>query len=155
MSEFKYKKGDVALVECSDGEWRRAMHGVAHGRPAWRFPDGIIRWVSGSVARPLVVIDPESGADVERVIDAFEDDEGERMYPAFVIAALRECLAPTPPRLAEPMGLGDLVTDRFGDTWARRYDGRFTCISGPNRSHRTFIHLTDDFGPLTSGKATS
>lgn len=84
MSEWK--PGDVAMVECSDGEWRRAAYRRATvGNPeAWEFEDGARRRVNESRTRPLVVIDPEDREQVERLMkglpvswDLFQSDDPE------------------------------------------------------------------------------
>jgi hypothetical protein len=51
--------GDVAMVECSDGQWRQAMCvNFARGL-FWQFPDGMCRDVNGSKSRPLTLVSDE------------------------------------------------------------------------------------------------
>lgn len=120
MSAQGFKPGDVAIIKCSDGDWRPAFYTstAMSGYSNWRFADGMLRDAGLSVARPLVVIDPESSADVERLTGALEQfiTSGDD-YADGVQAALREFASPTPPRPDEPTGLGAVVEDAEGYLW--------------------------------------
>lgn len=80
MSGREWKPGDVALVECSDGEWRRAAFRPEdlYNEERWQFSDRAHRRVSESKARPLVVIDPEDRDQVERIVDAYINEYNQR-----------------------------------------------------------------------------
>lgn len=79
---------------------------------------------SKAAARPLVVIDPESDADVDRMADLIRD-HGDRDVKVGidwlgVQAALRRFAAPTPPpRPDEPKSPGAVIEDTDGRLWAR------------------------------------
>ena len=115
-----WKHGDVAMVECSDGEWRPAFYlpATLSGYPNWRFADGMLRDAGLSRARPLVVIDPEDREQVERLAERIGHLWRSENYVADVVqAALREFANPTPPKPEEPTGLGAVVEDSDGDLW--------------------------------------
>lgn len=60
------KPGDVVLVQCSDGEWRRAFckeGSGLDGHLVWVFRDGLLLEVSQSRSLQLVVIDPDDRRD--------------------------------------------------------------------------------------------
>lgn len=121
MTGREWQPGDVALVECSDGEWRQATcepHPNYTGMLVWRFPDRVYRHVNDSAARPLVVIDPESPDDLDRLCkvlvekmyaagDAASAANG--VHPSTMAAALRKFATPKP---EEPTGLGAVVEAR-------------------------------------------
>lgn len=101
-----FKPGDVAAG--SYGTVFRTDDG-------WLFDDG-----SGPVAtegvigfRPLVVLDPESDADVCRVAEALDGD----VDWLDLRAALRSLVSP--PRPPEPTGLGAVVEDAEGKRFTR------------------------------------
>ena len=109
----EWKPGDVAMVQCSDGEWRQAAFlpgGIAE--PQWVFANNARRWVGESEARPVVVIDAEDGEAVER-----HWRMAGQSLPSFR-AALREYANPTPPKPDEPQGLGAVVEDEQGLRWS-------------------------------------
>jgi hypothetical protein len=131
MSE--YKPGTVALVEA--GCWANRVVAIRTGVPnnmGWAYcgtRDGqsTQAWspdTSGIVTplRPLAVIDPEDRGEVERLMDPLR-----RMGFAphacgavdCLTTALREFAKPTPPKPAEPLGLGAVVEDAEGRWWSR------------------------------------
>lgn len=122
----EWKPGDVAMVECSDGNWHRAAFRQATfmGHPdAWAFEDGCMRRVTESRTRPLVVIDPEDRDQAIRLTELWyqnDDQAGDPHRYGQMQAALREFAKPTPPKPDEPKGLGAVVEceHRVYD-WAR------------------------------------
>lgn len=130
MSARQWKPGDVALVECSDGEWRQATcerHGSCADLLVWRFPDRVYRHVSNGPARPLVIIDPEDHEQVRRINDAQNREYIRRGVPVaadedveVLQAALRSLIAD--PKPDEPLGLGAVVVDANGTRWIRTGD---------------------------------
>jgi hypothetical protein len=102
-----WKPGDVAMVRgdvCirrSDGAWE-------HGR------EDVFAHPAASDARPLVVIDPESDEDVDRLRDA--------LWPGGTFDVwqdrIRELANPTL-RIEEPAGLGAVVEDAAGGRYVR------------------------------------
>jgi len=71
--------------------------------------------------RPLVVIDPEDRAQVERLCGLFlKGNDGTAIGDANDLqAALREFANPSPPKPAEPTGLGAVVENSDGGRWVR------------------------------------
>lgn len=122
----EWKPGDLISVPFSRGRIRAFVQPgcgahTEHGE----------YWTSRSVeafdmVRPLVVIDPESREDVERLARGYVKTwlgPREGVSPETVgqmQAALREYANPTPPRLEEPTGLGAVVEDAEGGRWIRR-----------------------------------
>jgi len=129
MSDTSWKPGAVAMVHCSDGEWRQATcepHAIDPARVVWRFPNRVYRDVDTSTARPLVVIDPENREQVvgmcRRYVEtysgpgtSFDPDGANRRAVECMQAALRSLI--DPPKLEEPTGLGAVVTDVAGTRW--------------------------------------
>ena len=68
-------------------------------------------------ARPLVVLDPESGEDCRRLADALNDLDGAPVWLTQGAATLLRALAE--PKPAEPTGLGAVVRARDGRIWVR------------------------------------
>jgi hypothetical protein len=133
VSEFK--PGDVAMITAyNQPEPYRAYY---DGK-TWRECDGNCFCVDVPMSvRPLVVIDPEDREQVERLMDPLR-----RMVFAphacgamdCLTTALREFAKPTPPKPAEPLGLGAVVEDAEGLRWVH-YLGRVGwkwCGSGPD-----------------------
>lgn len=130
MSEFK--PGDVAMVQCWDGKWRRAflqasLYGVCE-EARWIFPDGRFRLSSESLARPLVTIDPEDSLSfaveaAQRACSALNVMPGRVITPAIeaVQDVLREFAHPTV-RIVEPTLVGAVVEDHRGLLWVRVAD---------------------------------
>ena len=132
-SRSAWKAGDVAMVECSDGQWRQAvcrypLPGVHTSEPYWWFPDNGLRLVSLSKARPVVVLDPEDRRQVEKLRDLADrawveqvGDTGLEYRRAergnALLTALRRMVAP--PRPVEPRGLGAVVEDDEGRRYLR------------------------------------
>lgn len=84
---------------------------------------GVTTATLGHDMRPLVVIDPEDGEQVERLRLAVQA-ESKGFFTAHVLAAaLREFANPTPPKPDEPTGLGAVVEDGAGQTWMRDWKG--------------------------------
>lgn len=128
MSEWEH--GDVAMVECSDGEYRPALLDVdgwsGSGRQGrWVFANGGFRWVAESFARPAALVDFEDATEVERLLSLYYNHPGDYgVAPRSVTkmqAALREFAKPRPPKPEEPTGLGAVVRDRIGHTWTRTH----------------------------------
>ncbi|MDB5716468.1 MAG: hypothetical protein JWO15_3865 [Sphingomonadales bacterium] len=105
-----FSPGDVAMVQCSDGEWRQAVALLRPNGLLWSFADDTYRRADASTARPLVVIDAENVKQVERLCQNLGHSTlnwygsvGEMQY------ALRGLLPrPKPP---EPACLGSVVED--------------------------------------------
>lgn len=132
----EWKSGDVALVNDTttpDAPWRPATCQASavkgESEAVWVLHDSGTRvWGSVSLARPLVVIDPEDREQVERLVRLF-DGEVVKSDPVTVLdddlrdmqAALREFANPTPPKPDEPTGLGAVVEDDKGERYTR-YD---------------------------------
>jgi hypothetical protein len=128
-----FKPGDVAMVQCSDGQYRRAAYfEPTFDQPTWVFSDNSRRRVSESTTRPLVVIDPEDRKQVERLYALMWRDERGEVPPTAddpiyaedvqdLTAALREFATPTPPKPDEPQGLGAVVEDAEGERWVRSH----------------------------------
>lgn len=135
LSEARRKgwsPGDIALVQCSDGNWRTAMcepHANRADELVWRFPDRVYRDVESSVARPLLVVDAEDRRAADRLskslvelmhADGSHEAAADGIHPSIVAAALAELLAPEgPPKPEEPTGLGAVVEDAAGKKWFR------------------------------------
>jgi hypothetical protein len=98
--------------------------------------------------RPLVVIDPESDADVERFCRAYTEAAPNSVpwlqrrtadkdsVVRDVRNALRSLANPTPPKPDEPTGLGAVVEDSDGHRWVRvdRKEGLSSCWQPCNRA---------------------
>lgn len=116
-----WKPFDVAMVECSDGKWRRAFYDPA-GRPSWVFANGLRRFVDDSAARPVVVIDPEDREQVAALLSHYHSWKWTAEIAEASITdmqtSLRESANPKP-RIEEPTGLGAVVEDEYGDLWIR------------------------------------
>jgi hypothetical protein len=107
----EWKPGDVAMVKGGEREWMavrvegRCLLGCAAGydsTPHWHAGGGAM--ADGHDARPLVVIDPESEADVQRFatcVEAIDAPIGYRLQ-----AALREYVNPTPPKCGAAIAFG-------------------------------------------------
>lgn len=115
MSKRDWKPGDVAVVEGS--VMLRTGRGwlfAALNGGSWSHAEGASADRVTSLARPLVVIDPEDREQVERLSDLRKriDHSGENlMHWEDMQAALREFADPTPPKPDEPQGLGAVVVD--------------------------------------------
>lgn len=112
-----WKPGDVAMVQCSDGEWRRATHWTEpYTGPRWVFQDNSRRRVSESTARPLVVVDPEDRDQVVALMDSWGTVEGWDDWEVDRVQAGFRSLAQTgnPP---EPSGIGAVVVDQDDITY--------------------------------------
>ncbi len=106
----EWKPGQIAMVRDTVCMYL-GQRGWEHGRD-----DSFAYRADIDDIRPLVVIDPEDREQVERFRDLasrFADDvpysDGEGAYTTAMQAALREFASPTPPRPAEPLGLGAVV----------------------------------------------
>lgn len=134
----EWKPGDVAMVTDESGTSRIAVYGAFNPRMKhhWHYDEaGIGRILSPS--RPLVVIDPESEEDVDRLAAGYvrtfstvdpPHPETIRICARQMRAALREFADPKPPRPEEPTGLGAVVEDSHGDKWVWMANGS----SGPH-----------------------
>jgi hypothetical protein len=152
-----WKPGDVAMVECSDGQDRRAGYrrGTIGNPEAWEFEDGAMRRVNESRTRPLAVLDPEDREQVERLCDLLygghRGDVGIR-----VATALRKFANPTPPRPEEPSGLGAVVEDAEGARWVRagltrRKADDWRCIEGEHVGYWSEWHNVSAVRVLSEG----
>ena len=121
----EFKPGDVAVrvrkgvrqrttaVLCDDEYHPRRLH-WHHKDGGWDHLDS-----GGEVQyHPLVVIDPEDRAQVERLADIFCHVPSSGWVDDMQ-ASLREFANPTPPKPDEPQGLGAVVEDADGQRWLR------------------------------------
>jgi hypothetical protein len=106
-----WKPGDVAIVASGEIMIRRTDGRWEHGDQT-RFPiiDAVAR------PRPVVVINPEDRAQVERLADEFCTVKSSGWVDQMQ-AALRSLV--TPPKPEEPLGLGAVVEDAEGTPWVR------------------------------------
>ena len=137
MSAREWRPGDVALridgndrslamyarrcnFHATGGAHWHTVH--ANGLGDWDTEHEGVQWV------PLVVIDPESEDDRDRLCKALVEamyEAGDRssasqgVHPATMAVALREFAAPTPPKPDEPLGLGAVVRDDNGRVYVR------------------------------------
>ena len=122
-------------------EWKPGDVGSIDSRA--RFDDSRVmftgyNWVSASgellnrflVPRPLVVIDPDSAEDCERLAKAWSGlryaelgDKPMRLNAYRAQAALREFATPTPPKPDEPQNRYAVVLDADDVEWVRSRDG--------------------------------
>ena len=122
-----WKPGDVALTSKGTRALLVGRKWIAQDGAPWsneRFPSNL---------RPLVVIDPEDAEQVERLAAIY----ARQPHGAFLSdltaelqAALREFANPTPPKPAEPTGLGAVVEDADGIRWVRRGRTHFVAAEG-------------------------
>jgi len=131
----EWKPGDVALRTShnADPYAMRSMaaltcSGVGHDRGLhWHHENGGWDPMEGKPSyRPLVVIDPEDREQVERLAEALNESLDFRdgsLLAGAIEAALADTLHalanPTPPKPAEPVGLGAVVEDAKGVKWVR------------------------------------
>ena len=116
----EWKPGDVAMVAFNDNPAQRAVRSGG----VWAFLDssgyGIDSYVTD--ARPLVVIDPESHADAQRLADAlcavmckgepsWDEARAYEVHSHMRAALMSLADPPTPPKPDEPTGLGAVVED--------------------------------------------
>lgn len=135
MTDFK--PGDIAMVECSDGEWRQAVARLGpFGAPtAWVFADQAMRRLDESNARPLVVIDPEDREQVERLVRAFWDHGTDDCDdPQAMADGLRSMVEP--PKPPEPTGAYAAVVDKHGSEFVRLGDGPAPWMHNGSPSNR-------------------
>lgn len=125
----EWKPGAVALIGCPD------THRVAlrMGSGSWGTGEGVFADATIGEARPLVVIDPESREQVERLAARIDlrcmgmlptADE----YADAVGAALRSLVAP--PKPDEPTSMSARVIDASGAEWARSGRGCWFALGG-------------------------
>lgn len=116
----EYQPGDVAMVDGSvmlrtrEGWLFAALNGGS-----WSHAEGSSADRVTSLARPLVVIDPEDREQVERLRSLLFGNSAHAHGINEMQAALREFADPTPPKPDEPTGLGAVVEDEAGDRWVR------------------------------------
>jgi hypothetical protein len=141
-----WKPGDVAMVTLSEDHplgpvTLRGMRASHFDRElVWRLPDTgfLARDTLVESARPLVVLDPESDEDVERLADAFANhgDVHARVRETLLESA-RDTLRALarPPKPAEPTGLGAVV-EQDGLRWVRADtdDLPWRVVAGPETS---------------------
>jgi hypothetical protein len=150
-----WKPGDVAMVTLAKGHalgalTLRGMRAADYdGQHVWRLMRSGYTANDGSVtdARPLVVLDPEDDADVERAFATAATfcSNWHRKDLRKFLRALAE--PPAPPKPDEPTAVGALVWARpaAGDAhlmWARDGGGSWVCLDGTaTRLH--WSYLTD------------
>lgn len=146
-----WKPGDLAMVKCSDGEWRQATcepHASHVGVLVWRFPDRVYRDIDNSTARPIVAVDPDDRHQVERLIDAVDRQARLRGYAASSdrrstrIDAMTDALHTliALPKPAEPTGLGAVVEDADGEKWVRLESAPHWTCDGVGSGHYAGIN---------------
>ena len=155
----EWKPGDVALVRMGHGPQVSIWTGEFW---AWSKGDGPYEGVShchrSAVARPVVVIDPEGRAEIERLRDMtlrllkehVGDYEDDGFTPAELAnamqAAFRALAEPSP---TEPTDATTRVTDRRENIWRLLADGEWVCTSGPDiGEYLTWDKLAAERGPL-------
>lgn len=126
----EWKPGDVAVV-VADSVYvgKRAMF-CDDGDDRWGWAvestDGLTRAFGPKELRPLVVIDPDSAEDINRLRLLYNAATGDHTIGLQPLRkAVREFADPTP-RIEEPTGLGAVVEDSSG--------GRFV-LSDPQARH--------------------
>jgi hypothetical protein len=130
-----WKPGDVAMVTLWHGVARRAHLSKSRN---WCWADRVTAESAVIDARPLVVLDPESDEDVERLADAFANhgDVHARVRETLLESA-RDTLRALarPPKPAEPTGLGAVV-EQDGLRWVRADtdDLPWRVVAGPETS---------------------
>lgn len=118
----EWKPGDV--VQVGEEIALRVATGELSGSPAFIFATGGESQYAD--ARPLVVIDPESIKQADRLAELYWSPSTigkasrDRMQ-----AALRKFAEPTPPKPEEPTRLGAVVEDSKGHRWL--------VVGGPQR----------------------
>lgn len=130
----EWKPGDVALIEAGcHANLKVAIRTGVPSNMGWAYSDthnglSTQNWTADthgtiSVIRPLVVIDPEDRAQVERLANELARIQGERDHMAVwhtdLADALREFANPTPPRPDEPQGRGAVIEDASGFPYTR------------------------------------
>ena len=137
----EWKPGDVVTATVNGRDDVRLIAGWSKYDPQLRWGEMSPRWGDGdddecwfmpsqvTNRRPLVVIDPENREQVERLVDRLAaarfweaipvDEPGVSYRTSQMQAALREFANPTPPKPAEPQGLGAVVEDAFGHVFVR------------------------------------
>ena len=129
---YEFKPGDVAIRRSGlDGGQQRSLcvptcpNGDHDRGPHWHNASG--GWdLLGSVRRPLVVLDPESDEDVQRLVDAYCAqiyNPNRHVIEPRMRAAIRSLVTKPKPKPPEPMGLGAVVVDRDGRHWVRASHG--------------------------------
>jgi hypothetical protein len=150
----EWKPGDVAMVEAGCWANRKVALRLAEG---WSHANGVNVDGDGvvSVARPLVVIDPEDDEWAEALAAAvLTEAMGYRIDKAILVVGLTKGLAefakPTPPKPPEPTDPTARVTDRRENIWRLLADGDWVCTSGPDiGEYIVWSRLADERGPLT------
>jgi hypothetical protein len=122
-----FKPGEFAFIDSWRGENQFAVR-VHRGLDCldWCVLDatdtrGLMAEVITS-ARPALVIDPESEADVQRLCDAYKSVD-HSVGTMWMQAALRSLIEP--PKPEEPTGLGAVVEDAEGNQFVRIARGRW------------------------------
>jgi len=113
VSGREWKPGDVALCTL-DGTF--VLKVDSPGRKRWAVSEGNVVTIEDDDLHPLVVIDPEDREQVERLAEALNkslDFRDGSLLAGAINAALADTLHalanPTPPKPAEPTGLGAVV----------------------------------------------
>ncbi len=120
----EWKPGDVALVRVGTGDWE---YGLLREDAEWICQHIGPRHAWEEVqAHPVVVIDPDSAEDVERVARAMSNMGS--FNPDHLADALRSLV--TPPKPDEPQGVFAQVRDDEGKRWVRLSGGSWQCEDG-------------------------
>jgi hypothetical protein len=144
-----WKPGDVAMVTA---EWKRGETSAAKAKKVidgWERLDNDSYARAGDTlaARPLVVIDPDDMAAVERLQDCYIAAENKGLSGLSMQAALREFANPQPP--TEPTDPRARVEDRRENIWRLLADGDWVCTSGPDiGEYIAWSRLAAERGPL-------
>lgn len=143
MSERRWKAGELAMMTWADN--MGAAFPVLRGEGRWHMLDYIVSesddfltdaWLAerdGLTITPLITVDMEDPAEVERLARAYVIEAKSAPWNARseadkarvvreLQAALREFACSTPPTPAEPKGFGAMVTDDEGYPWVRIWD---------------------------------
>lgn len=125
----EWKPGDVAVCTLDDITVYAVHSNPANGRH-WVTPEGERVRIDEGDLSPLVVIDPENAAEVERFARAYVAAAKSAPWNARrakvireLQIALREFAEPKPPKPDEPKGKGALAVDLRGRVWVRSDKG--------------------------------
>lgn len=152
--------GTVAMVRRKKGDKEEiALCSEAASHLWWDFASSTSDEVDAvHSARPLVTLDPESlrGHAVEiaqRVGSALDIGDGPVLSAAGIVAVedyLRALLPDlTPPRPAEPTGLGVRAIDRYEIRWVPDEGDWWPLGTGLSLAPRSWADLLDSRGPVT------
>ena len=142
----EWKPGDVAMVKRGPSWTGRAIRTFTGWVDQSGDPDDHAALFDVTDARPLAVIDPEDGEQVERLMTHYAgsplmDDEVPDMQ-----RALREFADPKPPKPEEPTVFAAVVLDADDVQWSRRADGHWNSATGDIRRWDEFsaVHVLSE-----------